>query len=1057
MKEKKNLIAAFAFAALSATAADVVLTGETEYAVANGKTNSVADRITGAGSILKTGDGNLTLSGSGNDFSGGVKISGGTVTASSANALGTGKVTVSDASAGVNFDVEPASSGEYVTFNNAIEFTGDAGVSYNGEDGSGDGKRNVIFFKNTRLTGDMVGTRSFRLRHNPISTGDPRNGGPSTIFDGKLDAGENDIYLNVYGTMTVNGPVTAGLLSGGEAWSGGGTLALYNPQNSIRTLVVCHNNVRCGAQNVLGGSVVMWRFTGSDAISGLSCVNMGGFDQTIAGLSQHHFNDKNWQGAYTTSTKVGIGGNTYCIMSSTPATLTITGDGMDLTTYAPLMGAASLVVDAKENKAFKQTFTRHESEFSGMTEVRAGILEIDGLARFSKTTSVSVSSGAKFLCRSTNSNPALESVKSLSVEGVFDASEASVNPFSTLDSVSLGAESEVYLPADAVLSVQSMTVAGKSQATCLLTPSTLPNLKSGRILIVGGEAKTSTWTGAASSSSLTDSGNWSAGFQDGALKAVFAESGTSATVDADAMLYEIIFRAAEGKDGFSLVRSDPAHTLTVGPRISALTNDLAATPHTYMIDNPLKVFGILTFHADTNQTLVVRNALHESVDEIGLHKIYVDGKGAGACLSGRIVFDGTNYFGGELTMSTSVVRVSGKLANPDDTYTGDPGEDGDGSSINVWLGKGGAVADKPNNYGLILSNAVVGKSMFVQNQIGKRTITTEPGTTNVFSGYLRYNDNGDPSHQGVEVSANSELTLAGGLHGSHSFRKYGSGTLRIMDIPVDCQKSAGFNPAASGRVIFEVPNNTFKYLLLGYSNLNSGGNMIVETTVDNVLTNGLVQIGGNGASADECVALSVGTYTLDVHSTTQRCQKIAVLKQGTLTGEYPAMVEIFEGWLDATDTKAADPDGYRYLGNVTGGVGLHQCGPGTLTITNAVSSCGDLIVSDGVIEFTTTGSWLNGTNVTVTGSGTLKLAQGTHFRSRTTALHLGADGDSWKIDIPAGVSHSVAALYDSEGNKLSAGVYGNASSGAANTRYASHFPNNGTLNVRRSGMAVSIR
>ena len=1056
MKEKKNLIAAFAFVALSATAADVVLTGETEYAVAKDKVNSVAERITGTGSILKTGDGDLTLSGSGNDFSGGVKISGGTVTASSANALGTGKVTVSDASAGVNFNVEPASSGEYVTFNNALEFTGDESVGY-GKNENGDGKKNVVFFKDTRLTGDMVGTMSFRLRHNPkdVNKG-PGYGGSSTIFEGKLDAGENDIYLNVYGTMTVNGPVTAGLLSGGEAWSGGGTLALYNPENSIRTLVLCHNIVKCGANNVLGGSVVTWRLTGTSPAPGLSLVNMNGFDQTVAGLSQHIFSNKSWNEAFVNSA-VGRDGNTYCVMSSTPATLTITGDGMDLTTYAPLMGAASLIVDAKENKAFKQTFTRHVSDFSGTTEVRAGILEIDGLARFSKTTSVSVSSGAKFLCRSTNSNPALESVKSLSVDGVFDASAASVNPFSTLDSISLGAESEVYLPADAVLSVQSMTVAGKSVEGRLFDSSNLSNLKSGRIIVVGGEAKTSTWTGAASSSSLTDSGNWSAGFQDGALKAVFAESGTSATVDADAMLYEIIFRAAEGKDGFSLVRSDPAHTLTVGPRISALTNDLAATPHTYMIDNPLKVFGILTFHADTNQTLVVRNALHESVDEIGLHKIYVDGKGAAACLSGRIVFDGTNYFGGELTMSTSVVRVSGKLANPDDTYTGDPGEDGDGSSINVWLGKGGAVADKPNNYGLILSNAVVGKSMFVQNQIGKRTITTEPGTTNVFSGYLRYNDNGDPSHQGVEVSANSELTLAGGLHGSHSFRKYGSGTLRIMDIPVDCQKSAGFNPAASGRVIFEVPNNTFKYLLLGYSNLNSGGNMIVETTVDNVLTNGLVQIGGNGASADECVALSVGTYTLDVHSTTQRCQKIAVLKQGTLTGEYPAMVEIFEGWLDATDTKAADPDGYRYLGNVTGGVGLHQCGPGTLTITNAVSSCGDLIVSDGVIEFTTTGSWLNGTNVTVTGSGTLKLAQGTHFRSRTTALHLGADGDSWKIDIPAGVSHSVAALYDSEGNKLSAGVYGNASSGAANTRYASHFPNNGTLNVRRSGMAVSIR
>lgn len=1057
MKEKKNLIAAFAFAALSATAADVVLTGETEYAVADGKTNFVAERITGTGSILKTGDGDLALSGSGNDFSGGVKISGGTVTASSANALGTGKVTVSDASAGVNFDVEPASSGEYVTFNNTLEFTGDAGVSYNGVDGSGDGKKNVIFFKDTRLTGDMVGTRSFRLRHNPKSTGDPKNGGPSTIFEGKLDAGENDIYLNVYGTMTVNGPITANLLSGGEAWSGGGTLALYNPENSIGTLVVCHNNVKCGANNVLVGSVVTWRFTGKSAYSGLSCVNMGGFDQTIAGLSQHHFKDVNWQGAYMTSSMVGSGGNTYCIMSSTPATLTITGDDMDLTTYAPLMGAASLVVDAKENKEFKQTFTRHESKFSGTTEVRAGILEIDGLARFSKTISVSVSSGAKFLCRSTNSNPALESVKSLSVEGVFDASQASANPFSSaLESVTIGANASLSLPKGSALRVKSLTANGKTYAIGCFTQETLPSLKSGSIIVSGGEASQVAWTGA-KSASLTDTGNWDDPQVDlkyGSFGAVFAKSGAAATVDSDVAVHEILFRAADGEAGFTLSRSEPAHPIAVGPRISALTNDAAATAHTYVMDNPIRVLAQLTFHADTNQTLVIRNALNESIDEMGAHRIFVDGSGLAANGTGRVCFEGTNCFGGSITVTASLVRVSGLLSNPNGVYTGKP-EDDSLDSIVLNLNQGGLVSGAGIlNNGLWLENATVKKSMLVKSAMGRRSITTASNTTNEFAGYLRYSIK---EHQGVEIQSGSELILSGGLCGSHSFRKYGPGTLRIRNVPVDCQESAGFNPSGPGRVIFEVPDNTFNYLCLGYSQYNSG-EMVVETAVDHVITNGIVQIGGDGGNVDSCVANGGGkSYRLDLHSTTQRCRKLAVLKKGELAGEYPAMMEIFEGWLDATDTKAADPDGYRYLGNVTGGVGLHQCGPGTLTITNAVASCGDLIVSDGVIEFTGAGSWLNGTNVTVTGSGKLKLPNGKRLNGKVTVMHFGADGDAWEIDIPAGASHSVAALYDSEGNKLSAGVYGNASSGAANTRYAAHFPNNGTLNVRRNSMVVSIR
>ena len=69
----------------------------------------------------------------------------------------------------------------------------------------------------------------------------------------------------------------------------------------------------------------------------------------------------------------------------------------------------------------------------------------------------------------------------------------------------------------------------------------------------------------------------------------------------------------------------------------------------------------------------------------------------------------------------------------------------------------------------------------------------------------------------------------------------------------------------------------------------------------------------------------------------------------------------------------------------------------------------------------------------------------------------GADGDAWQIDIPAGASQGFAAAYDHEGNRLSAGTYGNAASGASFTRYASHFPNGGKISVRPTGLALSVR
>ena len=72
-------------------------------------------------------------------------------------------------------------------------------------------------------------------------------------------------------------------------------------------------------------------------------------------------------------------------------------------------------------------------------------------------------------------------------------------------------------------------------------------------------------------------------------------------------------------------------------------------------------------------------------------------------------------------------------------------------------------------------------------------------------------------------------------------------------------------------------------------------------------------------------------------------------------------------------------------------------------------------------------------------------------------LHLGADGDAWTIDIPAGQEQVFSYAFDSTGKSLPSGTYGNASSGATRTRYAAHFTGNGTIRVRRHGFGVSFR
>ena len=382
----------------AALAATVTLNGETTYNVASG-TNTVSDTLTGSGSILKTGNGALNLTGEGNDFTGGTKVNAGAVQASALDALGSGSVEVAAKTAGVWFNVAPATTGGYTLFGNALTFTGPDDCSFGGAalgvdrlgDSSGDGARNAIFFQNTRLTNSISGTRSYRLRHNPKNTGGPLNGGPSTIFDGPLSVAEGKgIFLNVYGTMTINGPITATILSGGEAWSGGGYLDLNNPANRIGRMYVASDRVRCGDTNVLRGAELVWRVT-CEGLGATDCawVDLCGHNQTVAALRQYIFGGSATAGWNKTRWEAEDNRKGISVKSDQPATLTITGMADDKEACTMVRGAVSLVLDAQDYPSFTQTFTHFKSAFTGTTTVRKGTLRITGKARFTGTPSSS--------------------------------------------------------------------------------------------------------------------------------------------------------------------------------------------------------------------------------------------------------------------------------------------------------------------------------------------------------------------------------------------------------------------------------------------------------------------------------------------------------------------------------------------------------------------------------------------------------------------------------------------------------------------------------------------
>ena len=1026
------LCGALSAAALAAT---VTLDGETEYAVASGVTNTVADTLTGSGSIRKTGTGQLTLSGTGNDFTGGVVVEAGTVQANAAEAFGAGTIEVANRDAKACFNVAPATSGDYTLFPNALSFTGSQDVGLSGT--QGDGRYNVIFYQNTHLTNTISGTRSFRLRHNPKNTGDPRNGGPSTIFDGPLSvASGKTIYLNVYGSMIINGPITASTLYGGESWSGGGHLYLNNPANAISQMIIALNRVHCGDTNVVRGAEVVWRSPGGGK-DDTAYLDLDGHDQTVAALRRWTFSASSGWTSYLKDS-----GNFYCVKTanSKPATLTITGLGSDCISYETLRGPVSLVLDAQNYPSFKQTFANHPSPFTGTTTVRAGTLELTANARFTAMPSLTVETGGTFVTASTNALPSLEKVTNLVVRGTFDASTARVNPFGvTLANLEIDAGATLKMPTGSQLFTKSLTMGGQTFTSGRFTAETLATLSGATIanvtvLVVGNAAEVA-WTGAVSEA-LTTLGNWdpapvaASDFTYGQLSPLFASAGVRAVVDADAAFSGLTFRAAEGQTGFALARdaAENAHGLTLyNGRVAACSNDAALTEHTYVIDAPVALDGPVTFHADKNQTLILSNAFCDTALGNGDRMLTIDGTGISAHTNfGRVVFAGTNYFGGPIVSTTSLWRVSGKLANPGDAYTGNPLND-TSAAILLRFGSAGFTSSS-DSYGIELDNAKIGKSIMVNNVMGVRTLTALANTTNEISGFLCYNP-ATSNHQGVAINSNAEIILSGGLYASHSFRIYKGGTLRIKDTPINCPCSAGFNPAV-GKAIFEVAGNSFVYMLQGYSGWS--GNTTVDMMVNHVMTNGVVEVGGDGGNAGKAKDVSSGTHTLDIHCTTQRCAYVAVRKRGILKGEYPAMLEVYEG-----RPNILSKTNYVVIGKVEGGVGFNLCGPGDLVFTNqAFTSCGDLVVSNGRMEFASNATWLNGTNVTVTGTGTLKLAAGARFDGKKAVLHLGADADTWQIDIPAGQTQVFSYAYDADGKLLPSGDYGNVASGAAQTREA---------------------
>jgi autotransporter-associated beta strand protein len=91
MKKVASLLM-FAMTASLLSADNLDLSGDHIMTVADGNTETISDKVTGAGRIILLGGGTLVLNNAENDFTGGIVISNGIVRADASGAFGTGPI-----------------------------------------------------------------------------------------------------------------------------------------------------------------------------------------------------------------------------------------------------------------------------------------------------------------------------------------------------------------------------------------------------------------------------------------------------------------------------------------------------------------------------------------------------------------------------------------------------------------------------------------------------------------------------------------------------------------------------------------------------------------------------------------------------------------------------------------------------------------------------------------------------------------------------------------------------------------------------------------------------
>ena len=360
--------------------------------------------------------------------------------------------------------------------------------------------------------------------------------------------------------------------------------------------------------------------------------------------------------------------------------------------------------------------------------------------------------------------------------------------------------------------------------------------------------------------------------------------------------------------------------------------------------------------------------------------------------AGFLTLSGSNTFTGSLSID------AGRLTAVGDCALGDNAE--------------GAVAVSKKGdrqqYNLVLSGVTVRKQLIIRNlddagngyaqslQCAPNTVNTVLGKFSVPNSYLR-----------MSVEANAKFIIAGGgTFGTSSFfnRKQDAEVV-VTNSPI--VHSIYHDVYGSGRMVFACAGNR----IVTYDTVHSRGmHERIETWVNGALDEGTYFWMGLPGGA----ALSL----LDLCGTTQRVSRIEAATvtdkdwtpapSGTIRSDEPAKITFVA------------PSVYTNSCVFSGPVAFEQAGSGTVYLTAASSSSGELVATAGEVVLREGASWAG--DVVVDG-GTVRVPGPAAISSKAAvALKAGT------LDLGAG-EYFVAAMKGADGLPLPAGRYGSTASG----------------------------